>query len=260
MIDMYGQEVGVGDSVKYENLVFETKNCGKFLITEFCNTKEIYIKFIETGYETSVQLCQIKRGTIKDRLLPSVYGVGVTGEIPVRVNGNLLKEYRVWHNVLQRCYSGNLYLKRPTYKDCIVSENFKYFPYFKEWCNKQVGFDNEGWALDKDILVKGNRVYSEDTCCFVPNEINTLIINSKAIRGGTPVGVHCVKDTGKYLAKFKKAGVKVYLGTFDTEQEAFHTYKVAKESYIKEVANKWRDQVDIRIYEALMSWEVCIND
>ena len=162
--------------------------------------------------------------------------------------------------MLQRCYSSKLYIKRPTYKDCSVSENFKYFPYFKEWCNKQVGFDNEGWALDKDILLKGNKIYSEDTCCFVPNEINTLIINNKASRGGTPVGVHCSKETGKYLAKLTKCGVYAYLGTFNTPEEAFYVYKREKDKYIKEVADKWKDNIDIRVYEALMNYEVSIYD
>lgn len=260
MIDMYGSEVTVGDTVLYENSVFKTKNCGNFVVTKYYNSKEIYIKFIETGYETVVELCQIKRGTVKDRLQPSVFGVGITGEYPVKENGILTKEYYVWHNMLQRCYSSKLYIKRPTYKDCIVSENFKYFPYFKEWCNKQLGFANEGWSLDKDILLKGNKIYSEDTCCFVPNEINTLIINSKALRGGTPVGVHCSKETGKYLAKLKKCSVRTHLGTFNTPEEAFYVYKREKEKYIKEVADKWKDHIDIRVYEALMNYEVSIYD
>ena len=260
MIDMYGSEVGVGNKVLYENSIFKTKNCGNFVVTKYCNSKEIYIKFIETGYETVVALCQIKRGTVRDRLQPSVFGVGITGEHPVRESGILTREYYVWHNMLQRCYSSKLHQSFPTYKDCIVSENFKYFPYFKEWCNKQVGFDNEGWSLDKDILLKGNKLYSEDTCCFVPNEINTLIINDKALRGGTPVGVNLAKKTGRYLAKFKKGSANGYLGTFDTSEEAFYVYKLEKEKYIKKVADKWKDNIDVRVYEALMNWEVSIYD
>lgn len=260
MIDMYGSEVGVSNKVAYENSIFKTKNYGNLVVTKYCNNKEVYVKFIETGYETVVGLCQIKRGTIKDRLQPNVFGVGITGEYPVKDNGILTREYYVWHNMLQRCYSSKLHLSFPTYKDCIVSENFKYFTYFKEWCNEQVGFDNEGWSLDKDILLKGNKIYSEDACCFVPNEINTLIINNKALRGGTPVGVNYAKKTGKYSARFNKCGVYAYLGTFNTSEEAFYVYKREKEKYIKEVADKWKDNIDIRVYEALMNYEVGIYD
>lgn len=260
MIDMYGSEVGVGNKVLYENSIFKTKNCGNLVVTKYCNNKEVYVKFIETGYETVVELCHIKRGAVKDRLQPSVFGAGIIGEHSVRDSGIPTREYYVWRNMLQRCYSSKLHLSRPTYKDCIVSENFKYFTYFKEWCNEQVGFDNEGWSLDKDILLKGNKIYSEDTCCFVPNEINTLIVNNKALRGGAPVGVHCVKGTGKYLANLAKYGINTYLGTFNTSEEAFYVYKLEKEKYIKEVADKWKDNIDIRVYEALMNYEVSIYD
>ena len=33
-----------------------------------------------------------------------------------------------------------------------------------------------------------------------------------------------------------------------------------KESFVKEQANKWKGQIDDRAYEALMSYEVNIND
>lgn len=70
------------------------------------------------------------------------------------------------------------------------SENFKHYTYFQDWCSKQVGFNVEGFALDKDTLVKGNKVYSEDTCCFVPQEINSLMTKANARRGTYIIGVN----------------------------------------------------------------------
>ena len=81
-----------------------------------------------------------------------------------------------------------------------------------------------------------------------------------AARGGSPVGVHCVKWTGKYLVNLAKYGIKTYLGTFNTSEEAFYVYKLEKEKHIKEVADKWKDHIDIRVYEALMNYEVSIYD
>ena len=50
------------------------------------------------------------------------------------------------------------------------------------------------------------------------------------------------------------------LGYFKTEIEAFNAYKIAKEAFVKEQANKWKSEIDIRAYEALMSYEVSIDD
>ena len=88
----------------------------------------------------------------------------------------------LWCSMLKRCYS-NAYKKRqPTYEDCEVSNNFKSYEYFYEWCNKQVGFNNKDWQLDKDLLTKGNKVYSENTCIFIPAEINLLLVKREALR------------------------------------------------------------------------------
>ena len=118
-----------------------------------------------------------------------------------------------------------------------MSENFKRYSYFKEWCNKQIGFDQDGWQLDKDILFKGNKLYSEDTCCFVPPEINSLILKADRIRGEYPVSVY--HDTSKihkrFSARVSKNGKHKRFGSYRTPEEAFYVYKREKEKYIKEI-------------------------
>ena len=59
------------------------------------------------------------------------------------------------------------------------------------------------------------------------------------------------------MRKFKE---NIHLGYFSKPDEAFNVYKQAKEDYIKEVAELYKDQIDIRVYEALMKYEVDIND
>lgn len=247
--------------MKYEGEIFKTHNYGDLVITNYVSSREVYVKFVKTGYETVTNFGNIKKGIVRDKLLPSVHGVGIVGNEPTSLCGKDVKEYMVWCGMLRRCYSENCHLSQPTYKDCTTSNNFNYYPYFKEWCDKQVGFGNEGWHLDKDILVKGNKIYSEDTCCFVPREINGLFTLRKNWRGDHPIGVCYNKTNNKFIAQICRGnGFQEKLGTYDTQEEAFYVYKEAKEQHIKDVANKWKDQIDSRVYESLMSWNIEITD
>ena len=242
--------------MKHEGKIFKTKKYGDLIVTKYVKCNEVSVRFISTGYETTAEMGDIRKGNVRDRLFPSIYGVGIIGEEPTRIDGVVLKEYMFWVNMLTRCLSSKYHDKHPTYKGCTFSENFKYYPYFKEWCSNQIGFGNEGWHLDKDILVKENKVYSEDTCVFVPREINNLLALNNSNRGEYLLGVCYSKQHNKFAAQLNKFGKKVKLGVFNTEQEAFNVYKKVKEDYTKEVANKWKDQIDPRVYDALMTYEV----
>lgn len=245
-----------------EGLIFSTNNSGNCVIIDYKNYRKVTVKFVNTGYETETRMDHLKSGNVKDYLTPTVYRVGVLGKGFLKNETNT-QSYIKWSSMLQRCYCEKYKTKMMFYKDCATSENFKYYPHFKEWCSKQVGFnsvDDKGnyFALDKDILLKGNKIYSEDTCCFVPAEINSLLTKSDKIRGDYPIGVSLNK--GRLGSQLLIKGKKKWLGYFSTPEEAFYAYKEAKEAYIKEVANKWKDQVDPRVYEALMNYQVEITD
>ena len=155
--------------------------------------------------------------------------------------------------------------KNPTYEGCEVSDKFKSYEYFYEWCHSQIGFDNDGngnpFHLDKDLLVKGNKIYSESTCVFLPREINQILVKREASRGEHLIGVYWNKKDKAFIAQVSKSkGKQEHLGSFKTEIEAFNAYKVAKEAFIKEQANKWKSQIDPRAYEALMNYTVEITD
>ena len=148
--------------------ICKSLNSGDFKILKYNDATNVEIQFLKTGYEMVAQLEHIRKGSVKDPYSPSACGVGILGaKYPSRVNGVHTKEYKLWTGMLERCYSTTLRNKYPTYKDCEASENFKSFEYFYEWCNNQIGFGNEGWQLDKDLLIKGNKIYSENTCVFM---------------------------------------------------------------------------------------------
>ena len=242
--------------------VYQSKNSGCFTITSYLDSYNIGVKFVNTSYEMVTHLGSIKSGNVKDPYSPSVYGVGVVGaKYPTMINGRNTKEYGLWQNMLTRCYNDTYKNKQPTYIGCEVSNNFKSYEYFYEWCQNQIGFNVEGWQMDKDLLVKGNKVYSENTCVFIPSEINSLLINCTASRGRYLIGVYWSKTANAFVARVRRnKGCSEHLGLFNTEIEAFNAYKTAKESFIKEQANRWKSQIDPRAYEALMNYEVSIDD
>ena len=242
--------------------VFKSKSTGDFKIVKYNNAKNVEIQFLKTGYVMVVTLDTVKTGLIKDPYSPSVCGVGILGtKYPPKVNGVQTKEYVLWKSMLERCYSDTLKKRYPTYEDCEVSENFKSYEYFYEWCHKQIGFGVRGFEMDKDLLVKGNKVYSESTCVFIPVEINLLLNKCEASRGEHLIGVNwCKRDKAFKAMVNKNKGRSECLGSFKTEIEAFNAYKQAKESFIKEQANKWKSQIDERAYNALMKYEVSVDD
>ena len=255
----YLNEISYRDCV---GKVCKSLNSGDFKVLKYNNSENVEIKFTNTGFEIVTQLGHIRSGKVKDPYVPSVYNIGVLGtKYASTINGVHTKEYKLWTSMLERCYSSNSKNKYPTYEGCEVSDNFKSYEYFYGWCHKQIGFDNEGWQLDKDLLVKGNRVYSEDYCVFIPREINQLLTKRTALRGEYLIGVYYHKGDKAFKARVNKNnGKQEHLGSFATELEAFNAYKTAKEAFIKEQANEWKDKIDQRAYNALMNYTVEITD
>ena len=253
------------NNVSYKDCVgkvCKSLNSGNFKILKCDGAKDVEIRFSKTGYETTVHLGSIRNGNVKDPYLPSVFDVGIVGvKYPSTINGVRTKEYVLWKSMLTRCYSTIHKKKNPTYTGCEVSDNFKSYEYFYEWCQDQIGFTNKGWHLDKDLLAKGNKIYSESTCIFIPSEINSVLTKCTASRGKYLIGV-CWHNTNKaFVARVNKnKGKQEWLGVFNTEIEAFNAYKVAKESFIKEQAEKYKSQIDERAYNALMNYTVEITD
>ncbi len=242
--------------------VCKSKLSGDFKVLKYNDARDVEIQFLNTGYRKVAEMKEVRNGSVKDPYSPSVYGVGVSGtKYPPTINGVKTKEYALWHSMLERCYSDNFKSKYPTYEGCEVSDKFKSYEYFYEWCNEQIGFGDDGFEIDKDLLIKGNKVYSENTCVFLPQEINSLLTKCTASRGKHSIGVCWNKTKKSFVAHVGKSkGKREHLGYFKTEVEAFNAYKEAKESFVKEQANNWKSQIGIRAYEALMKYQVEIDD
>ena len=233
-------------------------------IVRYGGRYDIDIQFVNDG--TIVEhkrYNHFKTGNVKNPMTPSVFGVGFIGIgrfKSVDENGKITKCYKVWESMLQRCYDPKYQEKFPTYVGCSVCEEWHNFQVFAEWYyeNYYEFGSNELMALDKDILKKGNKIYSADNCVFVPQSINSLFVKRHNDRGECPIGV--TKHGNKFQARLNKGNRRISLGMFNTPEEAFLAYKIAKEAYIKELAEEYKDKIPCKLYEAMINYEVEIDD
>ena len=223
-------------------------------IIEYINCRNIKVRFndefkaiINTRYDCFLD----KR--IKNPYRKSFLGVGYIGV--GKYSSKNTKIMNCWNNMLKRCYKEDS--KNITYDDCIVCEEWHNFQNFAEWYEENYyEVDGKPTFLDKDILIKGNKIYSSQTCVFAPKRINTLFIKCDKTRGGFPIGVTYNKTERKYVSRcYSKT-----LGYYNTPEEAFQCYKQFKESYIKQVADEYKPYIPKKLYEAMYRWEVDIND
>ena len=243
---------------------FDTNNSGRCFVIDYKSERKATVMFHEPIFVVTCTYSHLVRGEVSNPFYPSVYGVGClgVGEYQPKKDKQV---YLCWKEVLSRLYGKTASVNNPTYKDVTVCKEWLNFQSFAKWCYSQTGFDNKDgrcrrFQLDKDILIKGNKIYSPETCCFVPQEINLVFCKSDAIRGDTPIGVTYDKSRGKYIASIFCNGTRKHLGRHTTPEIAFLAYKQAKEAYVKEVAERWKDEIDPVVYGALVNYQVDITD
>lgn len=215
---------------------------------------------------------QFIRGEVRNPYDKETYNVGYigVGKYKTKEKGKITKSYQTWKSMLQRCYDPYYINKEPAYKDCYVCKEWHCFQSFAEWWEENVyNCNNERMELDKDILVKGNKIYSPETCLIVSQRINNLFVKRRNDRGEYPIGVtyrkkddclysqcQIIDERGKYKRK--------HLGSFPLNRpfQAFYTYKQFKENYIKQVADEYYSKglIPKKLYDAMYKYEVEIND
>lgn len=183
----------------------------------------------------------------------TLYGIGVKDLDVPQEDVSYIK----WSSMFVRCYSDKFHEREPTYKECEVCSEWHKLSNFKRWFDKNY---IPGYHLDKDLLIQGNKIYSPDTCCFIPEELNKMLNTRSRFRGAYPIGV--TKARSRYKSSIMINGHKISIGTFDTPQEAFLAYKNRKERLVKELAEKYfkEGKITERVYIALMKYEVEITD
>lgn len=183
----------------------------------------------------------------------TVQGVGYNsgGKHKVSVNCLRTKTYMTWYDMIKRCYNKKLQEKVPAYKGCTVAEEWQDFQVFAEWYENQP-FSGKGYELDKDLLIKDNKLYSEKTVCLLPQEINKLLlIGNRKVNG--LAGAYLLKPSGMWASSLCMYGKSTHLGCFDTEIEAHKAYAKRKREYVIEVAMQWKDKIEIMAFKSLLN-------
>jgi len=168
--------------------IYNSNNFGDFKVLSYFNNNSVEIEFLETGYKTTTQADQIRNGGVKDKLMPNVQGVGFIGdgEHKAVVNGKPTKTYDTWHSMMTRCYCPKYQIKQPTYIDCTVDPIWHNFQNFAKWFDENY---IEGYELDKDIKIYGNKIYSPDNCLFVSHKENIIKAQAKHYVFTSPEGI-----------------------------------------------------------------------
>ena len=239
-------------------------------IVGYKNANDILIEF-QDEYKVKVYTTykSFKNGNIKNPYHKSVFNIGYLGQGKYKMSekGKHTKAYKVWTSMLERCYDPYYLNKEPTYIDCYVCKEWHNFQNFCKWWEENVyNCNNERMCLDKDILCKGNKIYSPENCIIVPQRINNLFTKSNATRGKYPIGVSWDKRINKFSANCgiydkneNKSKVK-RLGYYNSVEETFEVYKNFKEDYIKQVADEYYNIIPRELWKAMYEYEVEIDD
>ena len=241
----------------------------EIVIVEYRKNNDIDVYFPEYDWIAKNKTYQhFKNGKIKCPYERNVYTIGYLGEGDYKASENrkLTRVYSTWHRMLQRCYNEEYQKRQPAYIGCEVCEKWHNFQNFAEWDEENYyEIENEIMDLDKDILVKHNKIYSPETCIFVPQRINTLFTKRNSKRGNNPIGVSDYIN-GKYVAQCyiinpeTGKSKREYLGVYETQLKAFEVYKEFKEKNIRQIADYYKDEIPQKLYDTLYNYEVEIDD
>ncbi len=233
-------------------------------ITRYQNVHDIDVTFEDGAIEEHTRYRYFKNGSIVNYNIPSYLGVGYRGygKYKTRKNNIKTEEYIKWGSMLTRCYSEKL-KQRENYIDCFVCDEWLNFQNFAEWYNTNLYYvpDVDTLDLDKDIKIKGNKVYSSETCLLIPKRLNSIILNRHNDRGNECIGVSFNYKTGKYIASCNMLNSKQrYIGSYSTKKEAFNIYKKVKEHQIMIALDTYKKYLPDYIYNAILNYKIEMAD
>jgi len=211
-------------------------------------TKVNYCTVQIEDWISEVTYSNIKKGKIKYPYHPSVHDKGYigVGVYNLKTHKTL---YAAWRSMIERAYSPKFHERCPTYKDVTVCNSWLNFQTFAEWM--ETSNYQKGFQLDKDLLLKGNKVYSPETCIFIPKSLNLFLTNAKLNNTSGYTGVSWDKTRNKWKAEIRINGKNKYLGLFTTVEEASAAYITARVVEAKKLKELYVDVLPIEAIESI---------
>ena len=226
-------------------------------IIKYDGTCNVYVEF-QDKYKSIVH-CKyqnFKNGYVKNPFDKNVLGIGCIGNTTTRENNKEKKSYRMWLEMMTRCY-GNRKVTTNSYNDVIICDEWHIFENFENWfLENYYNINEERMTVDKDILIKGNRIYSPTNCLIVTQYINSLFasVNFNKIRCGTCF----IKNYNMYKASCKRIDSKnSFIGYYENIEDAHNAYIITKREVIRQIADKYKQeykQFPNKVYQAMINY------
>lgn len=242
---------------KYKDLIgktFYSSENDEYLVTEYIGKRYFTITFND-GHTQKCRSDHLSDRSVKNKHHPSVCGIGYVGvgDYKPKIKGRHTREYVAWRNMLKRCYEYDNNPRDFSYEECSVCEEWHNFQNFAKWYSENTYEvpSHISLSIDKDIKMKGNKVYSPDTCLIVPMRINLFFLRWEYNNGNT--GIPCVykRSSGNYKVLVHNA----YGGTFTTKEEAIVVRNDLIANMVSELINDYKNIMPKNILEYISHWK-----
>lgn len=232
-----------------------SKKYGEMYLENYVTSSIVFVRFLNTGSTTKTTFKAFRSGNVKDYEAPTVYGKGILGSGEFKLSKDpsdiVNIAYKKWSAMLRRVYVSDHIHKDPTYKDCVVDAIWLNFQNFAKWYTDSCV--DTTYELDKDLLFKGNKLYSPYTCTLLPKEINTTLTKNDKNRSDYGIGVG-LRENGTYRSNSKLSNY------YKSRDQAFLEYKLCKEGRLQKLAEKYKDTLSKDAYIALYDYKVLMGD
>lgn len=231
----------------YPGTVYTSYEGDKYIVENYINDANVQIRFLDDHqYSYTTYRSAVIAGNVRNLYHPLKYGgyVGVGGFGRKKDH----KAYAMWMRMHERVMKSQSYSQYSIYSNVSIDPVWDDFQNFAIWYYNEIENLNPNfkYSIDKDIFQWGqsSKVYSPETSCLIPLELNAALSTYTTVTSkyGLPVGVIKVGTKYKANPKSRNCDIPCNRDSFDTPEEAFEEYRIAKERFLKEQADYYYSQ------------------